>query len=476
MVVTLFFSGWIGITIWHTLFVEQSTIAEAFEKKERTVDIEQVQGRDSLKPKSTSLSKFLMSTFNLALSSFLLFALPSLSIQLSISSSIVLIVMNILLPTFHLAFLVTMSSLTTSETEWAIKLILFATLQFPIKFVRFVREFYYTDVWFWTSLLMQVLLERLLPRLAKWMGSLRFMKSVSPTSGYHIDKTQQQLEDGQDGAGASMASPDSTCDISHVSDDDENNEESSENLPKPSDFDIVKTVLPSQHKRVNDLQPLKKDTVTSKVAFKSRQEHQDIKDTPPNPINRLDTVKDSSSTIMRTESTRTFSPKSSKRMSITPRLSTVYSNINSSINELEVGNPESTANHLGRKSTIFDRPTLRRDFRAATIVIRKAVEKVSFAYSMGRNDLALSNYMSTLAGITCAILPSPLDPTWSSIAVLYRPTRSFEDGSEVDRIWHLRWSDKLWHCAMFLFLEFFLETALFTWRLNRIFLSAYFQK
>ncbi|KAI8850063.1 hypothetical protein BC829DRAFT_390334 [Chytridium lagenaria] len=94
----------------------------------------------------------------------------------------------------------------------------------------------------------------------------------------------------------------------------------------------------------------------------------------------------------------------------------------------------------------------------------EAVIKVSMVYSTSRNDLTLSNYISTLTGMICVLLPHPHDGTWSDMAVSHglRHDISFVDGVNESLV-RLKWQETLWHGMLFLVLEFVFENLFVFW-------------
>ncbi|KAJ3102920.1 hypothetical protein HDU96_009465 [Phlyctochytrium bullatum] len=105
-----------------------------------------------------------------------------------------------------------------------------------------------------------------------------------------------------------------------------------------------------------------------------------------------------------------------------------------------------------RKSVSKQVETLR---RGASAVVRKVSNVMHQAYSTGRNDVTLSNYMSTLSGLSCAISPNPFDGWRTSLA--------FSDGSKdpgvgAEGVWQAGWRDRLLLGCVFLVMQCLLET------------------
>ncbi|KAJ3097909.1 hypothetical protein HDU96_000203 [Phlyctochytrium bullatum] len=110
--------------------------------------------------------------------------------------------------------------------------------------------------------------------------------------------------------------------------------------------------------------------------------------------------------------------------------------------------------------------TLRRLKRKATTVVFAMSSAVEAAYAMSRNDLMFANYMSTLSGLACAVLPNPFNH-WRSSATYFNPGKDPSLDGEGLMTPLPGWRDKLVIGMAFLGVQIVTECALVVWEAKR---------
>ncbi|KAJ3209953.1 hypothetical protein HDU67_005793 [Dinochytrium kinnereticum] len=389
---------------WFFLFGDKEplSIASFGNKKEQNA---------SIKGDKYTLISFLSSYCFVATSATLsvcmLYLLPTAAIQVSLSSFVAFVAINLFLPICQMFLHLAMKPITTTANQWVVKMFIFSAVQFPTKFLRFSRPIDMTKAPFWLGIISQVIGDRLVPRIVRYSSnancySFSLSRKVAPVENektinrttLHKAPSLVRLEDG--------GSPVDFNPTGTLSDGE------TEKLPSYPD-----------HERLSDEEKYAEAEtyITSILPLVDEEEEgkeSNLERAIPPPVGvdcvNEDTCRDEVSDPVLTKSPPTLR----------------------------------TPNR--RQTTIRSIPQLKRFTTRAITVISKAVDTVSLAYSMGRNDLSLSNYMSTLFGFTCTLLPNAYGGSFND-------NRYGGEG----RHGGSRWKEPLWLYAAMLSMDFFIE-------------------
>ncbi|KAI8850051.1 hypothetical protein BC829DRAFT_390313 [Chytridium lagenaria] len=125
-----FIGTWAGLSIWNHIFAKRRPLGEVLEKIDTASPSS---GQTEKPPEELSFVPFLVMTVSLTLATTITMFIPTVVIQFSLSSTTVLILSNLILPTFQVLVLFMVKSITTSETQWALRTFNLLAIQFPTK-------------------------------------------------------------------------------------------------------------------------------------------------------------------------------------------------------------------------------------------------------------------------------------------------------------------------------------------------------
>ncbi|KAJ3207594.1 hypothetical protein HDU67_007366 [Dinochytrium kinnereticum] len=420
------FSTWAGVTLWHVLFVGRQSVSDTVGKLR---DGKEEDGDSSKSPRNLSVTSlptqqtvlsFLLLTLYLTLCVFMLQSLPTGTIQLARNSNVLLLLLNCAVPIAQMLIVSSSEAVKTKKNEWELYIGILSTLQFPVKFLRFLEPFQPHQVTFWLFITCQVLIERILPRAADFIVRIR-KKSVKVAPSPLNDREEVEKTDAIMEFRARASTVQICVEIQPPS------------RPSPA--------------HVSSSGCIRKERMDQDYSFPDS-------DIPLfTPLEGLEEVNESSPDTVEEEcDSASVSLQSGARMkghNTTIKDSTTF------FKPLRKSHTQATT--TSRSPTVFRRATMRTIQSRAITLVSRAVTSMSKAYSVGRNNTTLSNYISTLSGFACVLLPFPAMMSWYK---KQSDNMEMEDLPTDVVVWTVNWMEAGTVASIFLAMEIVVEVFL----------------